>query len=487
MSKGKRKPTYEELERENQTLREENETLRRKNRVLRRKYETVQDEKQSLREQLDASHRRIRRLEDKVEELQRTSCRQAAPFRRKKKDKKASSGGSGGSPGRKPGHEPAWRQEPERVDEEKVVPLERCPHCDGPVEDVRPVEQYIEDIPPVKVRIIRLVTHRGHCPRCGPVRSTHPLQMSRAAGAAKVQLGPRTLGLAAYMKYHLGLSFRKMVELLEVFGLSVTPGGLSQALARVAVRLVGVWLDILKRIRGSPVAHADETSWYVGRPGWWLWVFTTPEWTLYVVDKTRASDVVERTLGSDFSGVLVSDCLSSYDPIECRKHKCWSHHLKALSEAIERLPDGEVKPLKRMQVMLRAGIVLGQMHEEISSEHYNWRRSALEESVDRLLEAPQECGGVDKALERFRRQREHLFTFLHEPQVPATNNLAERQLRPAVIARKISCGNKTDWGRLVWQILSSISATCHQQGIDFMDFIATHTPLEAPSPTLAAA
>jgi hypothetical protein len=47
---------------------------------------------------------------------------------------------------------------------------------------------------------------------------------------------------------------------------------------------------------------------------------------------------------------------------------------------------------------------------------------------------------------RLNKRRDHLFTFLDHDGVDATNNLAERQLRPAVIARKISCGNKTQKG-----------------------------------------
>jgi len=51
--------------------------------------------------------------------------------------------------------------------------------------------------------------------------------------------------------------------------------------------------------------------------------------------------------------------------------------------------------------------------------------------------------------------------------VEATNNRAERQLRPAVIARKISCGNKTDQGAATWQILTSLAVTAAQTGKSF--------------------
>ena len=62
--------------------------------------------------------------------------------------------------------------------------------------------------------------------------------------------------------------------------------------------------------------------------------------------------------------------------------------------------------------------------------------------------------------------------------VDATNNLAERQLRPAVIARKISCGNKTPKGARTWQILTSLAATCAQRTTSFIAELARAAPLQ---------
>ena len=86
---------------------------------------------------------------------------------------------------------------------------------------------------------------------------------------------------------------------------------------------------------------------------------------------------------------------------------------------------------------------------------------------------------------RLWKQRDHLFTFLERADVPATNNLAERQLRPAVIARKISCGNKTLKGAQAWQALASVAATCRQTGRSFIQLVAERVPLHLPrAPTV---
>jgi hypothetical protein len=70
----------------------------------------------------------------------------------------------------------------------------------------------------------------------------------------------------------------------------------------------------------------------------------------------------------------------------------------------------------------------------------------------------------ERVARRLRKRRQWRFTFLDHPGVEATNNRAERALRPAVITRKLSCGNRTTRGKHTWEILASLAATCAQRG-----------------------
>ncbi|MCL2710592.1 MAG: hypothetical protein FWE95_06910 [Planctomycetaceae bacterium] len=63
---------------------------------------------------------------------------------------------------------------PERVDQEIEKPLDGCPKCGGPVSECHPVEQFIEEIPPVRPRVVRLITWEGLCPKCGEVHIARP-------------------------------------------------------------------------------------------------------------------------------------------------------------------------------------------------------------------------------------------------------------------------------------------------------------------------
>jgi len=61
--------------------------------------------------------------------------------------------------------------------------------------------------------------------------------------------------------------------------------------------------------------------------------------------------------------------------------------------------------------------------------------------------------------------------FLDYEKVPATNNRAERRLRPAVMRRKLSCGNRTPQGARAFERMASIVETCVQQGRSVIDYL----------------
>jgi hypothetical protein len=385
----------------------------------------------------------IARLKQRIAELEeelRQARRQAAPFRRRETLKKPPEEKK--SPGRKPGHPGAYRQRPERIDQEFVVPLEGCPHCGGQVRDVTACEQIIEELPPVEPLRVKLTTWQGVCPQCGEVRSTHPLQTSTATGAAGVHLGPRALATCTSLVHRSGLTMRRACGVLKnLWGLSLTPGGLSQILQRTAQRVEDWYQQIAGLIRTSRATNADETSWYVGSPGWWLWVFCTPEAALYRVEAGRGSDVVRDTLTDEYAGVLVSDCLASYNPIVCRKHKCIAHHLRALKEHEQSLTKRNIASTYLMlwKTHLQDVIATWNRRDEMTPAEFRLKVEQLERGVDNLLErAPPEPEEV-RFRDRLARQRAHLLGCLHDPAAEPTNNRAERDLRPAVISRKVSC------------------------------------------------
>ena len=440
--------------------------------------EELRAEIKRLKERIESLEQENRRLREELEKAQQQMARQAAPFRREERKKIPPEKHK--RPGQKPGHPGFYRKEPDHIDQTIELPLDNCPMCSGPVTDLERMEQVIEEIPPVRPRVVKVITYRGRCARWGAVESHHPLQTSYGQGAAKVQLGPRALSLAACLNKVHGLTMRKTCRVLhDLCGLRITAGGLSQALSRIAGRVQGLYENLIADIRGSAAVFADETSWWVGGPGYWLWVFTTPEQTVYRVEDSRGSKVVQDVLGEDFRGMLVSDCLSSYDPADYSKHKCIAHHLRAISKAMKFPGTTDHTYLAAWGSFFHAVIALHRLREVLSAEDFMAKREAMERWRDDLLGRAVGQSGDASVKNRLVKQRAHLLGCLYEPAAEPTNNRAERALRPAVIARKVSCGNKTERGRDCWQILSSIGATCRQQAVDFVVYLSDHLPLTA--------
>jgi transposase len=434
----------------------------------RQRIRELEEEVARLRQIIDDLLKRNTQLEARCEELQRAAHRQATPFRRP--DKKRKPPEQHRRVGRPPGHRPDWRRPPDHVEQEVRVPLDCCPHCGDALTAVTPCEQFIEDLQPMRPHVTRLVTYVGRCSRCGEVRSTHPVQVSVARGAAGTHLGTRALALATFLNKHLGLPMRKTCQVLkQLGGLLISPGGLSQALDRVAARHEATFDQLLAGLRHQPAVYVDETGWWLGGAGRWLWGFTTPERTVYRIDSRRGREVVLETLGERFGGVLISDCLASYENLPYTMHKCYAHHLKAISEAKDRAPPEEHAAFDELALVLKSALVFKATQAEMSPADVELARQHLEGRVDEIL--VRRDGLAEKVRARIRKRRRWLFTFLDHEAVEGTNNRAERALRPAVIARKLSAGNKTERGARTWEILASLAATCAQRGQNLVDFL----------------
>jgi hypothetical protein len=114
------------------------------------------------------------------------------------------------------------------------------------------------------------------------------------------------------------------------------------------------------------------------------------------------------------------------------------------------------------------------------------RAAALEERLDPLSHERRRFTDPDNArfAKRLRKHREHLLRFLYVDALDATNNQAERQLRPAVITRKTTGCNRTDEGAETHAILPGVLTTCHQRNVPILDFLAELQRALGTSPTL---
>ena len=430
-----RAPTAEEIAK----LREENDRLRR--------------EVDALEKQTHEQSKEIDELKRQLADAQRAGKRQARPFARRRRVKQRK------KPGRPAGHEGASQGTPAQVDDEAVEPLCGCPHCGGAVSDVKDHEQFVTDIPPIKPR------------------TTHPSQVSRAGGAAKSSVGPVAHGMAAEMKDRLGVPYRKITDFMSTYcGLRLTHGALVHAKPRLAARGKPTYDALVEIARQSPVVHSDETGWAVDARSAWLWVFATKAVTVYAVRFSRSHRVVLEILGADFHGTLVSDGLPALDPLHkvhgFTRAQCLGHPLRRAVELLDVQKQGAARFPHLVKGLLSDAIALSSRHHELAPSTMAEYARRIERRADAVLAWQPVDEENAKLAKHLRGHREQLFLSLYDPEIPATNNFAEQEIRGAVITRKIGGCNRSLRHAHAHAQIASVAQTAHRHGLAFSDVVA---------------
>jgi transposase len=366
-------------------------------------------------------------------------------------------------PGRKVGHPGSRRPTPEpnrRADHR----LEACPDCHGPLTRTNQTRTRItEDIPESITPVVTEHTiHRDWCPHCQ--KAVEPVVTDALPGAT---LGNRTLVLSAWLHYGLGNTLSQIVAVFNHhLTLKVTPGGLIQMWYRLQAILFAWYLEIQDQALGSAVLHADETGWRVNGKTHWLWCFTTTDLTYFMIDRSRGSPALAEFFKDEFAGVLVTDFWGAYNAVVCaRKQKCLVHLLRELKTVEKYGRPGPSWPAfaKRLRRLLGDAIRL-KKREDVAAEEYASRRARLTIRLDELIVTEWEDKDAKRLIKRLRRHRDELLTFLDEPEVPFDNNHGERAIRPAVMIRKNSFGNRSDRGADTQAVLMSVYRTLQQRG-----------------------
>lgn len=407
----------------------------------------------------------VAKLTEKLEETERAGKRQTARFPRNHRVANPK------KPGRKPGAKPSHRDKPDKVDRTINVPLETdaCPDCGGSL-DIRTHSQFQTDIPEVRPTTTQFEVEVGTCPCCGKrLQAHHPEQTSDSLGAANHTLGPNLHSMAASLKHSAGMSFAKVSAFFrEWFSIKSAPSTFVRSLYRIAKKALPTISALRDELRQSLRIHADETGWRVGTQSCWLWVFCNDEITLFDI-AGRDHGVAAAMLG-DFSNVLCTDGYQAYNPLQLLKQRCNGHVQKRIKDLQSRLTDNASQhSLSVISALFKTAQSLLARRESMRENVYRDELSRLEKCFDDWIWLSEESAQPE--LQRLRKHllkhRPEWFQYLYQVGLPATNNLAERQIRPGVITRKLGGCNKSWLGAMTTRILSSLAATCRQQSRQF--------------------
>ena len=283
-------------------------------------------------------------------------------------------------------------------------------------------------------------------------------QISNAIGAAGNTIGPVALTMAAELKHRLGVPYRKICDFFTTYcDLTISPGTLVRAEQRLTELARPTYDLLIDALRRADVVHADETGWRIGAVNAWLWVFSNKDVTVYAIRTgkgARGHTVPQEILGPDFDGWLVVDGLSTYTVLEYKKAQCNGHLLRRAKELHETAVNHEQKYIDRLIQIIQDAIDLAKRRDELTSEGYRRRVSEIENRVVAwVLDKLANCSDDLRRLHsHFGNHATEWLVFLHEPNVPPTNNHAESMLRPAVITRKVGGCNKTLLARIIHEL-----------------------------------
>jgi hypothetical protein len=250
-------------------------------------------------------------------------------------------------------------------------------------------------------------------------------------------------------------------------------------------------------MKDAPRVNTDDTGWRIGGETAHLMAFATDEAVVYQIRKRHRNEEVREVIPAEYSGVMGCDRGKSYGAgalSRVKQQKCLCHVLRSLSAEIEADPENAfVQTLK----------------EEIGAAHTLWRayragegdRAAYDREgaelskrvtlllireqarlhfrpVDDISTPPIRDRSRDRVNRRLLEQigahheRGHLLRFLSDPSIEPTNNRAERALRGAVIARKVSHCSKNERGANAYAAFVSVIRTARQGGSPILETLA---------------
>ena len=345
--------------------------------------------------------------------------------------------------------------------------LDQCPKCGRKLCGgwVHRTRQYVE-IPETPVRIVEHRIIRRKCGVCGTQCMPKVDLSTEVLGKARV--GVRLMSFIAYLHTVCRVPLRTIKGHLKVmYGLDLGLGELCQILHAVSEVAKPEYAVLLEEIRGSPVVNADETGWREDGINGYIWSFSTPKLRYFVYRQSRSGQVAKEVLGELFDGVVVSDFYCGYSVLLTRHQRCWAHFYRDLKKLVEANPSDAVVGQWVDRVMS-----IHKQAKEFSSDDKRVRVRQRELFEEAVLEVARPYFKSDKPqrilAERIEKFLPELFVFVEDPRVPSENNAAERAVRPAVIARKISGGTRSAKGSDTKAVLMSLFGTWLVRGQDTM-------------------
>lgn len=411
------------------------------------------------------------RLNDSSSNSSNPPSRDTPEQRAQRERKPKSSLKRGGQPGHSK-HERALVEE-SRLDAIQHYYPEGCCRCGGHLAmETTPSQRHqVFDLPEVAYHVTEHRLYAGTCTCCGK-RQVAELPEDVPSG----QMGAGLISWITLMNGACRLSTRQIQLLLEEqWQLSFSSGAISEATAPVSGWLAPLYAQAGEAVRSSPVVNADETSHYRGREREWLWVMCSPQVVYFMTHYSRGKGAADELLGA-FDGILVTDQHGGYNhhPTE-RRQLCWAHIIRKFKKMAQRygragILGKRLLRLARLIVHLHNRRLAGAYADRLYRQRMDklreaFRQTLLAGSGLRQAQHPDKPTKTANQCQRLLDDELMLWTFLRYPDVPLTNNAAERAIRPYVIWRKTSFFSQSFRGDQFRPLILTIVETCKRLGV----------------------
>jgi hypothetical protein len=405
-------------------------------------------------------------------------------------------------PGKQKGAPGHGRKVELAVTDIKLHRAEVCAACGNKLGAEEPFEArlglYVLDVelgtPGLQVSHVKHLYGASVC-SCGHRSCTEPGRCEPEPGW-RVELtewhlvGPMLVSLLVCLSLRQRLSRPRIQEFLQDWlGISLSVGVINQCITEGGRAAEPVEAQLIAEIQQAELLHADETGWKEHGRLVWLWVLVAPGVTLFLIGQ-RSWDVIADVLDG-FAGWLMSDGYLSYRQY-ARRLRCLAHLIRkarGLAESVE-------QEAQQFGEKTLAYLVL--FIEAIYRARAGPGSRPKEELAEPLAELKAWCqqhrdsphSKTRQLAREFLNDWEAIWTVLDYPDLPLTNNIAERALRHWVIARKISYGTRTPQGSRALTLLASVIETCRQRQISPWPYLAEVIAARRkgnPAPPLPAA
>ncbi len=364
------------------------------------------------------------------------------------------------------GHKGAGRKVFKESEAERVVTVEAqvgstCPHCGGLLEDKGMPERLVIESQPLKAQRVIYRLPKKYCPHCQKV-----FQARAPEVLPKSLYGNQLITTAAAMHYLHGIPMGRVCEQTEM-----GPGSLVEIFHRLA-RLFGkIPTQLIEQYRQAPVKHADETTWRTEGQNGYAWLFATEKLSIFQFRKSRSASVARAVFGEKpLPGVLVVDRYAGYNKAPCTIQYCYAHLLREVEDLEKEFPDSkEVQGFVSTFIPLLT-LAIGLRNQPLSPTQFHRKALEVKSQIVATVESSAQHLGIRRIQDIFRENNSRLYHWAEDRRVPAENNLAERDLRPTVIARKVSFGSQSDAGAHTRGVLMTVLCSLKKRGVD----VATH-------------